>query len=339
MDKYLRLRKCVVFGIILLFVGTCLIPVTAQNTEKPSFPTSSDHWLYVGGSGPGNYSVIQDAIDNASDGDTVYIYRGIYSDYLPEYSTGVFIDKDITLIGENKYSTVINGSIGWRSVVNIMTAGVCINGFTIQNCEGGIAAVLIENYTSLNSIKDITIYDTIIRENVVGISSFSNLSNCMFYNNNISNNDYGIELIHCTNCSVYNNHISNNMYGIVLESVESNVIEYNLILKNEIGIETRTSHGTIVCNNFINNKQHADFINWFSNILFLIIPLLLYYKQYWNNNYWDDWTTTNPRPIQGQWMVIYAIGDFHFLFGPFPSLQFDWHPAQEPYDIPSTALF
>ena len=307
------------------------------NTTYDFVLTSKGDWLYVGGSGPGNYTRIQDAVDNASDGDTVYVYRGIYSDYLPEYSTGVFISKDINLLGENKYSTVINGSVGWRSVVNIMTDGVCINGFAIQNCKGGIAAVLIEDPTGLSDIKDITIYDTIIRENTVGISCLSNISNSMFYNNILSNNTYGIELIHCNNCSVYKNHISNNMIGIVLESIKSNIIEYNLILENGIGIEALTSHGTIVFNNFINNEKHAYFENWFTNTLFLIIPLLLYYKQYWNSNYWDDWNTTNPRPIQGEWMVVFAIGDLHFLFGSFPSAQFDRHPVQEPYDIPSTS--
>ncbi|MBN2065256.1 MAG: hypothetical protein JW771_00415, partial [Candidatus Thermoplasmatota archaeon] len=34
---------------------------------------SSGTRLYVGGVGPGNYSYIQDAIDNASEGDTVFI--------------------------------------------------------------------------------------------------------------------------------------------------------------------------------------------------------------------------------------------------------------------------
>jgi len=55
--------KSLVIGIILLFVGTCIIPAMAQTTEKQS---SRGTWLYVGGCGPGNYTKIQDAFDNTS---------------------------------------------------------------------------------------------------------------------------------------------------------------------------------------------------------------------------------------------------------------------------------
>jgi hypothetical protein len=44
------IRKWLAVGIILLFVGTSIIPANAQNTEKET----SRGWLYVGGSGPGN---------------------------------------------------------------------------------------------------------------------------------------------------------------------------------------------------------------------------------------------------------------------------------------------
>jgi parallel beta-helix repeat protein len=54
-------KKELTVGIILLFVGTTIIPSTAQNIEKSS---SRGNWLYVGGNGPGNYARIQDAIDN-----------------------------------------------------------------------------------------------------------------------------------------------------------------------------------------------------------------------------------------------------------------------------------
>ena len=41
-------------------------------------PISNDNTLYVGGSGEGNYTKIQDAIDDASDGDIVFVYNGTY---------------------------------------------------------------------------------------------------------------------------------------------------------------------------------------------------------------------------------------------------------------------
>jgi len=85
-------------------VGTCIIPTTAQTTEKTQ-STSRGNWLYVGGSGPGNYTRIQDAIDNASDwGDTVFVY----DDSSPYYEF-LIINKSISLIGENKDTTIIKG--------------------------------------------------------------------------------------------------------------------------------------------------------------------------------------------------------------------------------------
>jgi len=48
--------------------------------------------LYVGGSGAGNYTRIQDAIDNASDGDTVFVYSR-------RYIENIVIEKSLSLIG------------------------------------------------------------------------------------------------------------------------------------------------------------------------------------------------------------------------------------------------
>ena len=55
---------------------------------------------FVGGSGPGNYTSIQDAINDSSDGDIVFVYTGTYYESL-------IVDKAIHLLRENKYSTVI----------------------------------------------------------------------------------------------------------------------------------------------------------------------------------------------------------------------------------------
>ena len=67
-------------------------------SEEPVFSST----LYVGGSGPGNYSSIQSAIDAASDGDTVFVYSGTYSE-------PITIEKKLNLIGEEKTTTIIDG--------------------------------------------------------------------------------------------------------------------------------------------------------------------------------------------------------------------------------------
>jgi hypothetical protein len=71
------IRKWLAIGIILLFVGVTIAPTMAQDTEK-SQPTSRGNWLYVGGSGPGNYTRIYYALLNAHDGDTIFVYNGFY---------------------------------------------------------------------------------------------------------------------------------------------------------------------------------------------------------------------------------------------------------------------
>jgi parallel beta-helix repeat protein len=119
-------KKCLAIGIILLFVGTGIIPAMAQDTEKP-LPASREKWLRVGGSGPGNYSKIQDAIDDASNKDTVYVY----DDSSPYYEN-VFVYKSINLIGEDAKNTVING-MGIDDPLWVNTSYVNIRGFTVTN--------------------------------------------------------------------------------------------------------------------------------------------------------------------------------------------------------------
>ena len=56
--------------------------------------------LYVGGIEPNNYTKIQDAIDDATDGDTVFVYNGTYAE-------NININKDLTLTDTRSASTTI----------------------------------------------------------------------------------------------------------------------------------------------------------------------------------------------------------------------------------------
>lgn len=134
MDKYALLKKGLTVGIIVLFVGTGIVPATAQNNEKSSLPTSRENWLYVGGSGPGNYTKIQDAIDNTSDGDTIIVYPGVY------YENQIIINKALKIQGAGWATTIIDGShaiLTSDGLVRIIANGdVTFEGFTVRNAGG-----------------------------------------------------------------------------------------------------------------------------------------------------------------------------------------------------------
>ena len=76
--------------VFLLVILLCLGQVIAKDVEKSAL-TLQGSWLYVGGSGPGNYTTIQEAIDNATDGDTVFVYNGSYFGHIN-------INKSISMI-------------------------------------------------------------------------------------------------------------------------------------------------------------------------------------------------------------------------------------------------
>ncbi len=82
------------------FVGMSIIPSTGTNVGEKTYTVSFEgNTLYVGGSGPGNYSSIQAAINDAENDDTVFVF----DDSSPYYEH-VKVDKTINLIGE-KYET------------------------------------------------------------------------------------------------------------------------------------------------------------------------------------------------------------------------------------------
>ena len=114
------MKKLLAITIIFLFSGMIIFPSSGiQIDNKTAFNSDRGNTLYVGGNGSGNFSKIQDAIDNASDGDTVFVY-----DDSSPYKESVKIDKSINLIGENRDTTIIGG-------VSAIADDIVISGFSI----------------------------------------------------------------------------------------------------------------------------------------------------------------------------------------------------------------
>lgn len=159
-------------GIILLFIGTGVISSTAQHIEKSSQQTSRDNWLYVGGSGPGNYTSIQSAIDNSSNGDIIFIYNGVYRE-TPQ------INKSLTLLGEDRQNTIIDaGQSEQYDVLTVNASSISLNNLTIQNSSKYKAGVRIKNLHTQSMIQNCTL----LTKEGINVFSSENLTidNCLF---------------------------------------------------------------------------------------------------------------------------------------------------------------
>jgi parallel beta-helix repeat protein len=199
--------------------------------------------IYVGGTGAGNYSSIQIAIDNATSGDTIFIYSGIYNEKL-------IINKTVNLIGENRDGVVITG-ISNFPVIYLNSSNVTISNLTLRDGKYGI---------SMESCSNITITQNSIINNSLGIL-VKKIANSTFSNNNVmDNHNYGMHIEKSSNNSFFDNHIYlNRGYGLYLKNSWNNSIYDNNVSSNDYGIYLgdNSNNNTIIKNIFYDHfRQH-----------------------------------------------------------------------------------
>ncbi len=220
-------RKGIVLGIIFLFVGAIVVPNVISNT------TSFGNMLYVGGNGPGNYTAIQDAVDAASEGDTIFVYNGIYHE-------NVVVDESISLIGEDKDITIIDGGEK-KDVIYVSADSVSIMGFTIENSGNEWYDSGIDIRSNHNTISD----NNLGPNNAFGIYVESSCNN-IIEKNYITSNDDGIHLSCSDNNTITGNTITNNFYdGICI----TNHTSYTDIFNNHLESNRRGIHINIYSHN------------------------------------------------------------------------------------------
>jgi len=224
-----------------------LLSITILSDEVYS---TDNNCFYVGGTGNGNYSTIQNAIDIASSGDTVYVYPGIY------YET-INIKKTLNLVGENKLTTIIDGGNGYQTIIEISADFTEVSGFTIQNAKADGIGI---SGSDFNIIKN-----NIIKNTGSGIHISINITDYDTYesenssNNNISENQIfdikqqGIHLYKSHYNKIFSNTIDQcGVNGIFLSLSNNNRINGNSITEsNQTGIMLASSSKNIILENTI----------------------------------------------------------------------------------------
>jgi parallel beta-helix repeat protein len=239
------------------------------------------------------YSSIQEAINSVAEGSTVLVSSGLYEEHLT-------INKSIALIGENKDTTIVDGTSN-GTVFYVRADNVSISNFKIQysgcSCQGYCGIYVESHHQNINitgnnlffngfGIKvewtqGVVIAHNDITSNLDYCIIVSNSSTVLTFENYLAGNMGGIRIGNTTALIVSSNIVFNSLYGLdVLDSDNNSFVGNTFSLNNIHGIYLNESNDNLILhNNFMNNRNHAVSRNS-TNI--------------WDNalegNYWDNFT-------------------------------------------------
>ncbi len=278
-------------AIAILFIIVCLLfasPLINLETSVKASPTTRT-WT-VDDNGPADFDNIQEAINNASSGDTVFVYVGTYYE-------NVVINKTITLVGEDNNFTIIDGH-DTNNVIYIRANNVTVKGFTVRKSGSTYSGILVDHSTGNVIINNKVIYS------YEGISLLYSSSNVVC-GNTISSDYDGIDFYYSSNNVVSGNTIfSSNYDGIDFYYSSNNVVSGNVILhNNNAGMSLYYSSSNVVCGNSIlsnypginlalSSSNNTIYHNNFNNTDQVWIEPTE--TNVWNygdeGNYWSDYT-------------------------------------------------
>ncbi|UCE36884.1 MAG: right-handed parallel beta-helix repeat-containing protein [Thermoplasmata archaeon] len=237
--------------------------------------------LYVGFGFGNDSTTIQGAIDLAGPGDTIFVYSGVYYESV-DPTTAVKINKTVTLIGEDKDTTVIDINSKTYGVHLVNVDYVNISGFTVTNANGYNILLTASNNSHIydNILKNAggsalgifpgsgnLIENNLFSDNLKGIfissdivGNFLSNSNILRYNSIISCEDRAISIQSQAHDNlVHDNTISGYEYGsgIYIYESESNRIENNQISNGENGINVFVVDDLFLSDNVISDNNYG----------------------------------------------------------------------------------
>jgi parallel beta-helix repeat protein len=203
-----RLVYLLISAVVLSFLSTLRSDFTASATTV-TVPT--------------DFPTIQVAINNVDAGDTILVGEGIY----PE---NVVVNKSVSIVGENKDTTIIEGGDS-GVVVRIIADNVSLSGFTVQNSGAetyGNGVLIQSNFNNVSG--------NIITENGLTGICLNNSFGSLVSENTIRDNDGdGVFLVGSSKNVLFNNLVTRNNGGIRLYSSNENNISRNIVTNDLLG--------------------------------------------------------------------------------------------------------
>ncbi len=241
------------------------IPFASINGNNVALTNSTNgNVLYVGGSGPNNYTSIQSAINDASNGYTIYVYPG-------NYNESIVINKSISLIGimEKGEKPVIYGSEN-NATVLVEADNCTISVFIILNGKVGV---------QLRNSSYITVENIAVEHAGVGIKLLNSDNNLIKNNEVTKSRGIGIWIDGFSSDSIIiqNSVVNNAGVGIGAEGTSithgnssNNTISYNVVAKNCDGMNIwDLIDSTISFNQVYSNQQYGICVDTSTNVSIL----------------------------------------------------------------------
>ena len=156
-------------------LAVCISPALASAlTCDCDICVNTSGWWRDGGAFNASGTRIQAAVDNATAGETIYVYNGSYTENLN-------VNQRLTLRGEGADVVYVTNSTANNHVFEVTADYVNISGFNVSGAIGTDKAGIYLN----------------------------GRQHCNISNNNASGNHYGIYLNSSSNNTIYNNHFNN----------------------------------------------------------------------------------------------------------------------------------
>jgi parallel beta-helix repeat protein len=179
---------------------------------------------------PDDYATIQGAINDANEGDTVFVENGTYYEH-------VVVDKTINLMGKSRESTVVDGN-DLKDVLTITSDNVNVSGFTFQRAESSPGSCI-----KLDHVIGTNISSNIARDSDLGHGIFLVSSTMNTVSNNLIINNTGHD---CSIC----------LYGSSQNILSANtVVNPNDLAMGSILLAYGSSYNTLLCNVVLGTSQ------------------------------------------------------------------------------------
>ncbi len=245
--------------ITILLISQLLFTSTIQS-EKITVKINNSQKIIVDINGTGDYTTIQDALNNSEDNQIIYVKKGTYSEILN-------IRKTIKIVGEE--NTEIN-PISERNkyAIRLGAPNIYIENLTVTNGAPGLYTTAIRISSTNSTIKNCEFLDTPI--GILVWTSNNKIENCTFTNCQ----DEGIALLGSKFSKCENNQIKNCVFYNNSDGIELQYSSCNKIIKCEFFENTHSGIDAIAESNdnnliteckIFNNTVHGIYLSSSSN--------------------------------------------------------------------------